>query len=132
MPPLAFTVNRRSLSVATADPVPRDGPSAAWKRAHLSGGSCHITSSAAGIASIAASHQAAYAAMIMAATAGTAASGARAASSRPGFRSYRPASRASSAGNAKVIRIKAVSQFSSSHASSLLPAGADDLTCSRD
>ena len=60
--------------------------------------------SAAGVASRAASHQAAYAAMIMAATEGAAASGARGASSRPGFRGYRPASCAISAGNAKVIK----------------------------
>jgi len=109
-PPLAFTVNKRSLSVAAADPIPRDGPGAAWKRARLSAGSCHITSSAAGIASRAASHHAAYAAMITAAIAGTTASGARAASSGPGLGGYPPASRASRAGNAKIMRIKAVSQ----------------------
>ena len=75
----------------------------------MTGGSCHITSSAAGIASRAASHQAAHAAMITAATAGSTASGARAASSGTGFGGYPPASRASSAGNATVMRIKAVS-----------------------
>ena len=51
-------------------PTPHpDAPAAAWKRDRLSGGSCHVTSSAAGIASRAASHQAAYAAMIAAAIA---------------------------------------------------------------
>jgi hypothetical protein len=109
-PPLAFTVNRCNLIVAAADQVRRDGHDAAWLRARLSGGSCHVTSSAAGIASRAASHQAAYAAMTTAATAGTTVSGARAASFGPGFGGYLPASRASSAGNAKVMRIKAVAQ----------------------
>ena len=73
-------------------------------------------------------NQAAYAAMITAAIAGTTARGARAASSGPGLGGYPPASRASSAGNAKAIRIKAAPR--SCHASSLLPAGPDDLTCS--
>ena len=106
--PLAFTVNRRSPSVV-ADPIPRDGPAAERKRVRLTGGSCHVNNSAAGIARRAASHQAVFAAMITAATPGTTASGARAASSGPGFGGYPPVSRASSAGNAKAMRIKAVS-----------------------
>jgi hypothetical protein len=128
-PPMAFTVNTRSLSVAAPDPVRRDGPGPARLRAGLRGGSCHATSSAAGTARRAASHQAAQAAMITAATAGSTASGARAASSGTGSGGYPPASRASSAGNATAIRITAVTQVMPCLFS---PAGTDDMTSTRD
>ena len=66
--------------------------------------------------------------MITAAIPGTTASGARAASSGPGFGGYPPVNRASSAGNAKAMRIKAVSPVTPCLFFSL-PVGVDDLTC---
>ena len=102
--------------------VPRDAPAAAWKRDRLSGGSCHITSTAAGTASRTASHQAANAA----ATAGTTATG-------PGP----PAPEQDSADTRLPAALSARATPRPSgpgplprlcHASSVLPAGTDDLT----
>ena len=102
-------MSRRSLTIVWADADSREGPAGAWWLIRLRGGSCQINRSTAGTARGTANHPSVAAAMITAAVAGTTATGARAASCGRGPGGCPPASRASSGGNAKAMRIRAAS-----------------------